>query len=310
MDADTDSVPSSALTVPDGRIVVGMGGWDIPSFDNVFYPPNPERGFRKLQYYAQFFDLVEINATFYAITFSPEQMHRWLDDVRENKNFLFTVKLFRGFTHTFDATEKDALKTQYLLESLKDGNRLGCLVAQFPNSYVRTKEHQEYFLKLQKAFGEFGLFIELRHRSWKNTDFEDFCTEKKLQIVSTDLPELPGFMPFHSPVRQKEQYFRMMGRNKEGWKTGGKSGRYDYDYTKEELDDLRSRILALQPNTRRTYVVFHNDTKINSLVNGLNLKRLLKPESRFPAPENLITKFPQLKEFCDPVGQLSLANGY
>ena len=155
-----------------------MGGWEIPSFNIGFYPPHIGRGFRKLEYYAQFFDLVEINATFYTASFSPAQAQRWIEDVQASESFLFTLKLFRGFTHTFDAAAKDALKTQYLLESLADAKRLGCLVAQFSGSFARTKEHQEYLLKLQKSFGEFGLFIELRHRSWDNADFYDFLRRK------------------------------------------------------------------------------------------------------------------------------------
>jgi uncharacterized protein YecE (DUF72 family) len=292
---------SALVSGPSGEIFIGMGGWEIPSFSNVFYPPNAGRGFRKLEYYAQFFDLVEVNATFYTVSLSPVQAQRWIEDVQANERFLFTVKLFRGFTHTFDAAAKDALKTQYLLEFLAGAKKLGCLVAQFPVSYARTKEHQDYFLKLQNAFGEFGLFIELRHRSWDNKDFYDFCAVKKLHLVSVDLPALPEFMPFQHFVRQPERYFRMMGRNAQGWKSGGKSGRYDYDYSKEELENLYDHILREEHHTQRTYVVFHNDTKINSLVNGLDLKRLLKPGSRIPAPENLLLKFPQLQKFCTTV---------
>ena len=92
-----------------------------------------------------------------------------------------------------------------------------------------------------------------------------------------------------------------MGRNTQGWKSGGKSGGYDYDYTNKELDDLRGLILNIRQHAHRTYVVFHNDTKINSLVNGLELKRLLKPGAHFPAPEILMSKFPQLQEFCTAV---------
>ena len=100
MSTDKDSEPVSG---PAGDIVVGMGGWDIPSFHNVFYPPEIGRGFRKLEYYARFFDLVEINATFYTTSLSHAQAQQWLEDVRGNERFLFTLKLFRGFTHTFDA---------------------------------------------------------------------------------------------------------------------------------------------------------------------------------------------------------------
>jgi len=47
------------------EILIGMGGWMLPSFEGTFYPADAGKGFRKLQYYSRFFDMVEVNATFY-----------------------------------------------------------------------------------------------------------------------------------------------------------------------------------------------------------------------------------------------------
>ncbi len=46
------------------NVYVGMGGWDLEPFNRLFYPPRMRKGFRKLEYYSQFFDHVEVNATF------------------------------------------------------------------------------------------------------------------------------------------------------------------------------------------------------------------------------------------------------
>src|SRR5436309_519121 len=70
-------------------IYVGMGGWDLFPFNRIFYPPSPKRGFRKLEYYSRFFDFVEINSTFYNTSFSPLQIHQWLQDVSANGKFIF-----------------------------------------------------------------------------------------------------------------------------------------------------------------------------------------------------------------------------
>jgi Uncharacterized conserved protein len=82
----------------------------LPSFNRVFYPAKPEKGFRKLEYFSRFFDLVEVNSTFYNTSLSAAQAQRWLTDVGENQRFVFTVKLYRGFTHTFDATQMTHLQ--------------------------------------------------------------------------------------------------------------------------------------------------------------------------------------------------------
>ena len=72
----------------DNKIIIGMGGWDLPAFNQFFYPPRPRKGFRKLEFYSQFFDCVEVNSTFYNTSLSPVHTKRWVDDVAQNKNFL------------------------------------------------------------------------------------------------------------------------------------------------------------------------------------------------------------------------------
>jgi uncharacterized protein YecE (DUF72 family) len=44
-----------------GEVSIGMGGWELPPFQHVFYPAKQEKGFRKLEYFSRFFDLVEVN---------------------------------------------------------------------------------------------------------------------------------------------------------------------------------------------------------------------------------------------------------
>ena len=105
------------------EVQIGMGGWELPSFNRVFYPAKPEKGFRKLEYFSRFFDLVEVNSTFYNTSLSAAQAQRWLTDVGENQKFVFTVKLYRGFTHTFDATQNDALAVHRLLDPLRDAKK-------------------------------------------------------------------------------------------------------------------------------------------------------------------------------------------
>ncbi len=124
------------------NIYIGMGGWDLEPFNKVFYPPRPRKGFRKLEYYSQFFDSVEVNATFYSTALGPDHARRWLDDVAANKNFVFTVKLFHGFTHTFDATHSDVGSVHHLLEPLARADKLGGVLIQFPYSFTNIKERR------------------------------------------------------------------------------------------------------------------------------------------------------------------------
>jgi uncharacterized protein YecE (DUF72 family) len=280
------------------EVLIGMGGWELPDFNNVFYPAKLEKGFRKLEYFSFFFDLVEVNSTFYNTSLTAVQSNRWLKDVGDNSRFMFTIKLYRGFTHTFDATQNDALAIHRLLEPLRDAGKLSGLVIQFPSSFVKTSERQAHLIKLRTIFPEDRLFLDLRHISWNDELFYQFYRENGFHLINVDLPRLPGHMPLNSYEWDGIAYFRMMGRNAEAWNNSHSSDRYLYRYSEEELLDLIQRIR--QANARKTYVVFHNDRQAFSLVNGRQVEHLLYPQKSLTAPENLLSAFPQLKSFCIP----------
>ncbi|MGD0589362.1 MAG: DUF72 domain-containing protein [Bacteroidota bacterium] len=280
------------------EVLIGMGGWELPPFNRVFYTTKPEKGFRKLKYFSRFFDLVEINSTFYNTSLSAAQAHRWLKDVGENRRFVFTVKLCRGFTHTFDATQNDALAVHRLLDPLRDAKKFGGLVIQFPSSFNKTSERQAHLVKLRTIFPEDRLFLDLRHISWNEELFYQFCHENGFNLINIDLPRLPGHMPLNSLAWDGVAYFRMMGRNTEAWNHPHSGDRYLYHYSEEELHELVQRIK--QAKARKVYVVFHNDRQAYSLVNGRQVEHVLHPTKRLTAPANLLAAFPHLKSFCDP----------
>src|SRR3954452_16569043 len=74
-----------------GRIVVGTSSWADPGFVEEWYPPDlPARA--RLRWYAERFDAVEVNSTFYAVP-SPRTVERWADETPDG--FTFDVKLHR-----------------------------------------------------------------------------------------------------------------------------------------------------------------------------------------------------------------------
>jgi uncharacterized protein YecE (DUF72 family) len=280
------------------EVSIGMGGWELPPFQHVFYPAKREKGFRKLEYFSRFFDLVEVNSTFYNASLSPSQAHQWLDDVHANKKFTFTAKLYRGFTHTWNATKNDARAVHRLLDPLRNAETFGGLVIQFPFSFNKTRERQAYLVKLRTLFPEDHLFLDLRHSSWNEYVSIQFFQEHGFHLINIDLPDLPGYMPLNSFAWDGIAYFRMMGRNADAWKQPGSANRYLYRYSNEELQELVQKIK--QTGARKTYVVFHNDAQAFSLLNGRQVEHAIHPVKRLNAPANLLVTFPQLKSFCDP----------
>lgn len=285
-------------TKPVNDIFIGMGGWELPPFDGIFYPSEQRKGFRKLEYYSRFFDLVEVNATFYNSSLSPAQSSQWVKDVEANERFVFTVKLFRGFTHTFNATKNDALAIHRLLDPLREAKRFSGLLIQFPATFTKSNSRLAYLIKLRAAFPEDRLFLDLRHRSWNEELFYTFCHENGFNLANIDLPQLPSHMPFNSFAWDGVAYFRMMGRNESAWNKPRSDDRYLYPYSEEELQDLVQRIKDL--NVQTTFVVFHNDRQAFSLVNGRQVEHALYPSKHLNAPVKLLVAFPQLKAFCEP----------
>jgi len=51
----------------------------------------------------------------------------------------------------------------------------------------------------------------------------------------------------------------------------------------------------------KTFVVFHNDPQAQSLVNGFQLRHLLRHKHRVLVPQNLVTMFPVLKQISASV---------
>jgi len=284
-------------------IQVGMGGWDLPPFQKHFYPPRPKNGFRKLEFYSQFFDFVEVNSTFYNSSLDPEHSRQWIRDVEQNRHFFFAVKLFRGFTHTFTADRKDYLSVLRLLDPLVSNGRFAGLVVQFPHSFTNIRERRAYLIQLAKGFRPHRIFLEVRHDSWNSPLMYNFFQENHLHLINVDLPPLRRHMPLTSLSWEGVGYYRFMGRNEQTWFHSVNGERYLYHYSTEELNHLLYLIEQTRSQSDQTFVVFHNDPEANSLVNGFQLKHLLR-KKKVLVPQHLIEAYPSLKPISSSVNIL------
>src|SRR5438105_6566236 len=72
-----------------GKILVGTASWSDPGFVEHWYPKKMPAGAR-LAWYAQHFEMVEVNSTFYAVP-DPRMVERWCQSTPDR--FTFDVKL-------------------------------------------------------------------------------------------------------------------------------------------------------------------------------------------------------------------------
>ncbi len=143
----------------------GTSGLALPITKAEF--PADHRDKSRLQYYASFFNSLEVNSIFYKLPRSSTITH-WAESVPDN--FKFTFKIPKAITHAkglhFDPKDVDDFFK--VVDSV--GNKKGCLLAQFPPSFKIEKMErlQKLLQSLSKTVGanSWKLAMEFRDSSW------------------------------------------------------------------------------------------------------------------------------------------------
>ena len=102
------------------EIRVGPAGWSYQDWKHIVYPDARPRSFHEAAYLAEYFDVIEINTSFYR-PLRPELAQLWVRKTAFNPRFQFTAKLFRGFTH--EGRLDPVALVKILLEGGADPNR-------------------------------------------------------------------------------------------------------------------------------------------------------------------------------------------
>jgi len=304
-----------------GKIRVGPAGWSYKDWNGVFYPDYlTARKIHPLEYLAQFFDVVEINTSFYG-PIKPELAKIWCRKVAAvNPKFVFTAKLLKSFTHSplsvMEATsaanirpgEQDEAQTREGLDALASESRLGALLIQFPVSYKNTSLNREYLEQLLRQFIEYPRIVEVRHESWNNPETIAYFARANVGFCNIDQPQIGRSLSPTEHVTAPIGYIRLHGRNYEQWfDSDNRNDRYNYLYSAAELLDWKEKIEVVAPQTEVTYVVTNNHFEAKAGVNALQLKTLLSGQ-RVKAPEPLLRRYPELKQFADPAADTSDPN--
>ncbi len=184
---------------------VGTSGWNYPTgkgtWNGVFYPARRPRGFDELRYYAEHFDIVEVNSTFYRMP-DTGLVGKWVG--RTPADFQFAIKLFQKFTHPDMYLARAGVKDWSLslgdvdafrvgVAPLVDAGRMAVLLVQFPSSFHADEPMRDYLSWVLEAFADYPLAVELRHRSWFAPGAETSArlASSRAGLVIADDPETP-----------------------------------------------------------------------------------------------------------------------
>jgi uncharacterized protein YecE (DUF72 family) len=240
-----------------GEIRIGCSGWNYQHWRNgVFYPPRcPAR--RWLAFYAERFDTVEVNSTFYRLP-RESAVAGWVEGTPPG--FLLAIKASRYLTHVKRLTglEEGVPRLLERIRPLLGTEKLGPMLWQLPPTFNRYDERLAAALdRLPPGRHAF----EFRHESWFVDEVYDALHAHGVALVVGDDPR----RPFQTLVRTADFVFlRFHAGSHEG--TG--------DYSERELRRWAARI---EDWSREGDVLayFNNDWEGYAIGNARRLQELL-----------------------------------
>ena len=285
---------------PTHKIRVGPAGWSYPDWDGIVYPAHKPRDFHAASFLAQFFDTIEINTTFYHPP-SPKMVKDWVRRVEHNRDFKFTAKLWRRFTHDRSADRNDEVVFKTCLAPLADAGRLGSAAAPIPWSFKNEKLNREYLGGLIMQFMEYPLVVEVRHSSWNQPEIFQLLENLSVGFCNIDQPVIGRSLGATDRATAPVGYVRLHGRNYEQWFTSGDhpEERYNYYYSPAELAPWVERIQDIARRTETTYVIANNHFRGKAVANGLQLQSMISNRP-LQVPETLLAQYPELEKIREP----------
>lgn len=297
-----------------GRIVVGTSSWADPGFAEDWYP----RGMaarERLPWYAERFQAVELNASFYAVP-ARESVARWVEATPDG--FTFDVKLHRllsrhsagldslpadlrertetnargrvRLTPELEAEVVDALLEA--LEPLAGAGKLSSFLLQLTPSFAPDSHRLEELGGVIERLAPHRVAVELRNRAWVDAERAeetfDFLSTVGAAFVGVDAPRedhVPIMPPIDAVTRDDLAYLRAHGRDGHAYMTGRTvAERFGWRYTDEELREIEARARTLAEEVDEVRVMFNNNRSDDAPTAARRFRSLLGQDPG-PPPE-------------------------
>jgi len=273
------------------EIRIGTCSWADDALSKHFYPPRTPPA-ERLPYYAQHFDTVEVDSTYYRLP-AEQMVERWAE--RTPDGFVMHVKAFglmtrhpvkleslptdlrdeapvddRGRVERPSREFRGEVFRRFLeaLEPLRSQGKLGGILFQFPSYVVRKEASLDYISWAREQIGDDEMLVEFRHVSWLDEDARDETLRFLEQIGAThvivDAPRIEGaknMVPTVLALTSPTLYVRFHGRNASTWnKRGGSAAeRFDYLYSNDELREWVRPLRELAEQAEQAYAFFNNN---------------------------------------------------
>ncbi len=285
---------------------IGTAGWSYKDWVPSFYPRQQSGSFDWLQFYAHYFNCVEVNSTYYTYL-SPKVVEGWIRKVEDSDNFIFNIKLHQDFTHKRIFDEQNIKGVRYNLDLLRKAERFGGLLLQFPYSFSFNEISISHIRKLRDIFSDINCFVELRHSSWRNQKAYNFFKESDLTFCTIDQPQVGQAIPFEPIITNDKAYIRFHGRNVEAWKKSisnfgqpqtyeEQSSRHKYFYSPGELIEIMQEIKSIEKKVKEIHIIMNNHPKGDAVANAFELIHLLEEKDKVNMPNTIVKAYQRLGE--------------
>ena len=232
---------------------IGCSGWYYWEWGDLFYSGLPPSEW--FEYYADNFDTVELNASFYSWP-TVSNVQSWLRQIGD-RDFVYTVKVCELITHVRQFKDTETLIQDFDLIAEILGERLGCFLYQLPPGFHYTKARLDAIVR--QLVPQRRNVVEFRHASWWNEDVYEAFRNAGIIFCSCSAPRFPDELI----CTADDIYIRLHGR--QHW--------YKHNYSEDELRLWAVRIKA--SGAKRAWVYFNNTIGANATSNALSLRLML-----------------------------------
>jgi uncharacterized protein YecE (DUF72 family) len=235
---------------------VGCSGWNYRDWRGPVYPPGLPVS-RWLERYAELFDTVEVNNTFYRLA-RPDSVAKWVEQTPEH--FTFVVKASRYLTHMKRLQDMDRGVGRFYdaVAPLVESPKLAAVLWQLPEKFHRDDQRLAHALEHLPPGRH---CFELRHQSWFCEPVYELLRLHDVALAIGDHPDRP-WIPLELTADWTLIRFHYGQRGRRG------------NYSDAELVEWAARIATLREHAE-VFVYFNNDWEAFAVRNGLRLRKLL-----------------------------------
>ena len=240
-----------------GVVRIGTSGWHYKHWLSLFYPEKFPAD-QMLSFYAQHFDTVELNNSFYHLPLASS-FDKWRETTQ--RNFVFAVKGSRFITHMKKLKDPESSTEKFFHVVERLGNKLGPILFQLPPRWKINLERLTEFL--QALPREHRYAFEFRDESWLVKEAFDVLRQHNAAFCVHDLATMKTPLELTADFT----YIRFHGPG---------AAKYQGSYSKAQLKEWAGRITEWRRQLKGIYVYFNNDIGGHAVKNAFTLRELVQ----------------------------------